>query len=43
MEDDGAEGTEGRCLMKERAKRAGIMKEKLKRKTRGAEVAREDS
>lgn len=43
MEDDGAEGTEGRCLMKERPKRAVIMKEKLKRKTRGAEVARAES
>lgn len=42
MEDDGAEGTEGRCLSAERVKRAGIKKEKLKRR-RGAEMDRADS
>lgn len=42
MENDGAEGTEGRCLRQERVKRAGIRKEKLKIR-RGAEMARADS
>lgn len=43
MEDDGAEGTEGRCLSAERVNRAGIKKEKLKRRRRGAEMDRADS
>jgi len=43
MEDDGPEDTERRCPREERVKRVSIEKEKLKRKRRGAEMARADS